>query len=200
MRVAYVRVSTAEQNEERQIAALKNCKIDKWFCEKVSGKDTDRIKLKEMLSFVREGDTVYVMDWSRLSRSTVDLLKIIEGLARKGVKLVSLKENFDTSTPTGRLMLNLIAAINEFERQNLLERQREGIELAKLQGKYTGRKPNKYDERLLAEIVVAIKAKKITVTEAAKRLNVTRATVYNLIQRYDNQQKGQGQKNESKRV
>ena len=158
-------------------------KIDKWFSEKVSGKNTDRPKLKEMLEFVREGDTVYVMDWSRLSRSTVDLLRIIEGLARKKVKLVSIKENFDTSTPTGRLMLNLIAAINEFERQNLLERQREGIEIAKNQGKYTGRKPNKYNEEQLRAIITGIANKTITVTEASRRLGVTRATVYNILKK-----------------
>lgn len=183
MNVAYVRVSTVEQNPERQIKALEVYRIDKWFSEKVSGKNTDRPKLKEMLEFVREGDTVYVMDWSRLSRSTVDLLRIIEGLAHKKVKLVSIKENFDTSTPTGRLMLNLIASINEFERQNLLERQREGIEIAKNQGKYTGRKPNKYNEEQLRAIITGIANKTITVTEASRRLGVTRATVYNILKK-----------------
>lgn len=113
----------------------------------------------------------------------VDLLKIIELLSDKRVKLVSIKENFDTSTPTGRLMLNLIASINEFERQNLLERQKEGIEIAKQQGKYKGRQPNKYDEKLLLETMEALKTRSITVTEAAKRLKVTRATVYNLLKR-----------------
>lgn len=181
--IAYVRVSTVEQNEQRQVQALQRYRIDKWFTEKISGKNTERAKLKEMLSFVREGDTVYVMDWSRLSRSVVDLLKIIEFLADKKVKLVSIKENFDTSTPTGKLMLNLIAAINEFERQNLLERQREGIEIAKQQGKYKGRQPNKYDEELLLKTLQGIHSKTLTVTEAAKRLGVTRATVYNILKR-----------------
>ncbi|MDE6501881.1 MAG: recombinase family protein [Ruminococcus sp.] len=183
MKIAYLRVSTVEQNLERQVKALEVYKIDKWFSEKVSGKNTDRPKLKEMLEFVREGDTVYVMDWSRLSRSTVDLLRIIEGLAHKKVKLVSIKENFDTSTPTGRLMLNLIASINEFERQNLLERQREGIEIAKNQGKYIGRKPNKYNEEQLRAIITGIANKTITVTEASRRLGVTRATVYNILKK-----------------
>ena len=180
-----VRVSTVDQHLERQVKALEVYKIDKWFSEKVSGKNTDRPKLKEMLEFVREGDTVYVMDWSRLSRSTVDLLRIIEGLAHKKVKLVSIKENFDTSTPTGRLMLNLIAAINEFERQNLLERQREGIEIAKNQGKYKGRQPNKYNEEQLRTVITGIANKKITVTEASRRLGVTRATVYNILKKYN---------------
>ena len=183
MNIAYVRVSTVEQNEQRQVQALESYSIEKWFTEKISGKNTEREKLKEMLSFVREGDTVYVMDWSRLSRSVVDLLKIIEYLAGKEVKLVSIKENFDTSTPTGKLMLNLIAAINEFERQNLLERQREGIEIAKQQGKYKGRQPNKYDEELLLKTMQGIRCKTLTVTEAAKRLGVTRAIVYNILKR-----------------
>lgn len=121
------------------------------------------------------------MDWSRLSRSTVDLLRIIKRLAINKVKLVSIKENFDTSTPTGRLMLNLIASINEFERQNLLERQREGIEIAKNQGKYTGRKPNKYNEEQFRAIIADIANNIITVTEASRRLGVTRATVYNIL-------------------
>lgn len=185
MNIAYVRVSTAEQNEQRQVEALKRYDIDKWFIDKCSGKDTYRLQFKEMAEFVREGDTVYVMDWSRLSRSTVDLLKIIDSMSKHNIKLVSIKENFDTSTSTGRLMLSLIAAINEFERQNLLERQREGIAIAKAQGKYQGRKPVKRDDKLVLDLIYAIKAKEITVTDAAKRLNVTRATVYNLIARYE---------------
>ena len=183
MNIGYVRVSTVEQNEQRQIQALKVHKINRLYIDKSTGKNMERPQLKEMLNYVREGDTVYVMDWSRLSRSVVDLLKIIELLSDKRVKLVSIKENFDTSTPTGRLMLNLIASINEFERQNLLERQKEGIEIAKQQGKYKGRQPNKYDEKLLFETMEALKTRSITVTEAAKRLKVTRATVYNLLKR-----------------
>ena len=185
MKVAYVRVSTAEQNEERQVQALKPYEIDKWFTEKISGKNTERPQLKEMLNYVREGDTVLVHDWSRLSRSASDLLGLIEKLSKKNVKLISIKENFDTSTPTGKLMLGLIASINQFERENLLERQREGIAIAKQQGKYTGRKPNKYDEKQLEEIMTGIASKTMTVTEASKQLNVTRATVYNILKRHE---------------
>ena len=139
--IAYVRVSSADQNEARQIEALKNYQIDKWLSEKVSGKNIDdRVQLKNMLDWVRDGDTVYVHVFSRLARSTKDLLSITEQLNAKQVHLVSLKENLDTSTPTGKLMLTMIAAINEFERQNLLERQAEGIALAKERGAYKGRK------------------------------------------------------------
>ena len=117
MKVAYVRVSPAEQNEARQIEALKKHSIEKWFTEKISGKSMDRPQLQSMLDYVREGDTVYIHDFSRLARSTKDLLEIVERLQAKGVHLVSNKENLDTGTPTGKLMLTMIAAINEFERQ-----------------------------------------------------------------------------------
>ena len=139
MKVAYVRVSTVEQNQARQIEALEKFNIEKWYIEKVSGKDTKREQLQLMLDFVREGDEIYVMDFSRLSRSVQDLLDIVEMLNDKKVKLVSLKENLDTSTPTGKLMLTVIGAIAEFERMNILERQREGIAIAKKEGKYKGR-------------------------------------------------------------
>ena len=95
MNIGYVRVSTIDQNEARQVEALKQYKIDKWFTEKVSGKNMERSELKRMLDFCREGDAVYVMDWSRLSRSLKDLLGIIELLDKKHVRLISLKENFD---------------------------------------------------------------------------------------------------------
>lgn len=117
MKVAYVRVSTEEQNEARQIEALKRHSIEKWFTEKISGKSMDKPQLQAMLDYVREGDTVYIHDFSRLARSTKDLLEIVERLQSKGVHLVSNKENLDTGTPTGKLMLTMIAAINEFERK-----------------------------------------------------------------------------------
>lgn len=127
MNIAYVRVSTVEQNEERQLEGLKKYNIEKWFNEKVSAKDTNRPKLKELLEFAREGDTVYIWDFSRLARSTKDLLDIVDIMNDKGINLISIKENLDTTTATGKLMLTMIGAINEFERANLLERQREGI-------------------------------------------------------------------------
>lgn len=101
MRIAYIRVSTIEQSEQRQIEAMQKYDIEKWFTEKVSAKDTNRPKLQEMLDFAREGDTIYIHDFSRLARSTKDLLDIVEMLNNKGVHLISNKENLDTSTPTG---------------------------------------------------------------------------------------------------
>ncbi len=144
--IGYVRVSTHEQNEARQLAAFDERKTDRIFIDKCSGKDTNRPQLKKMLEYVREGDTVIVTEYSRLARSTSDLLSIVEQLAKKSVQLVSLKENLDTSTPQGMLMLTVFAGLAEFERAVILERQREGIAIAKAQGKYKGRKPIPFDE------------------------------------------------------
>ena len=138
--VAYIRVSTIEQNTESQRAILSKIKINKVFEEKISGKNAKRPELQAMLEYVREGDTVYVKDLSRLARNTKDLLNIVEYLTNKGVRLKSIKENIDTSTNFGKLMITFLAAIYEFERANLLERQRDGIAVAKMQGKYKGRK------------------------------------------------------------
>ena len=138
MNIAYVRVSTVEQNEDRQIEALQKHNIEKWFTEKVSGKNTNRPQLKAMLDFAREGDIIFIHDFSRLARSTKDLLDIVDQLNNKGIHLVSNKESIDTSTPQGKLMLTMIGAIYEFERTNLLERQKEGIAIAKRKGIYKG--------------------------------------------------------------
>ena len=182
MKIAYVRVSSADQNESRQVEALKQYSIEKWFTEKVSGKDMEREQLKLMLDFVREGDIVYVMDFSRLARSTKDLLDIIELLKEKHVALVSLKENLDTTTPTGRLMLTMIGAINEFERENILERQREGIAIARAQGKYKGRK--KVTIRNFGGHYERYMRREISKTGLAKELHVSRPTVDRLIREY----------------
>ena len=149
MNLAYIRVSTAEQNEARQVEAMKQYQIDKWFKEKISGKDTNRPELQKLMEFCREGDTIHIHDFSRLARSTKDLLDIVDRLTQKNVYLISNKENIDTSTPTGKLMLTMIAAINEFERTNLLERQREGIAIAKAEGKYKGRKESTFPDAVI---------------------------------------------------
>lgn len=135
MRIAYVRVSTEEQNEARQREALKQYQIEKWYCEKRSAKDTNRPQLEAMLEFARSGDTVYIHDFSRLARNTQDLLQLVQRM-----QLISCREQIDTATATGKLMLTMIAAINEFERSILLERQREGIAIAKREHRYQGRK------------------------------------------------------------
>ncbi len=181
MKIAYVRVSTAEQNEARQIEALQQHGIEKWFTEKISGKDANRPKLQEMLEFVREGDTIYIHDFSRLARSTKDLLEIVEQITAKKVNLVSNKENLDTSTPTGKLMLTMIAAINEFERQNLLERQKEGIEIAKREGKFKGGQVKQIDNAAFEAAYERYQKREINKTEFAALLKVSRPTLDKLL-------------------
>lgn len=177
---AYIRVSTEEQNYESQMEAMKDLEFAKVFTEKRSAKDTNRPELQNMLDYVRNGDTVYVKDFSRLARSTKDLLWIIEKLEQKGVKLVSHKENFDTSTPAGKLMVTMLGAIYEFERANLLERQKDGIAVAKKEGKYKGRKkipkPANWQE-----IYNEWKTRKITAKKACEMLNLKPNTFYNFV-------------------
>ena len=183
MQLAYIRVSTAEQNEQRQLEAMERYHIEKWFIEKVSGKNMDRPKLRELLDFAREGDTIHIHEFSRLARSTKDLLDIVELLNRKGVTLVSNKENIDTSTPTGKLMLTMIGAINEFERTNLLERQREGIAIAKREGKYTGGKKKQIPD--FAAYYEQYRTSRITKTALAKELQISRPTLDRMIADYE---------------
>ncbi len=180
-RIAYVRVSTVDQNEARQVKAIEaETSIDRWFIEKVSAKDTNREQLQQMLEYVRSGDVIYIKDFSRMARSTKDLLEIIEALNQKHVKLISLNERLDTSTPTGKLLVSMIGSINEFERANLLERQKEGIAIAKEKGKYKGRKkvekPSNWDE-----VYKLWKDRLITATEAMNRTQLKRNTFYNFI-------------------
>lgn len=185
MKISYIRVSTVDQHEDRQVKAMENLGIEKWFKEKVSAKDTNRPKLKEMLEFAREGDTIYIHDFSRLARSTKDLLDLVEELQRRNVQLISLKENLDTSTPTGKLMLTMLGAINEFERTNMLERQREGIAIAKEKGMYKGRKkidfPTEWESTYSKW-----KNREITANKAMEILNLKRTTFYKLLNEYEN--------------
>ena len=181
--IAYVRVSTVEQNEARQRESLRKYNIDKWFIEKVSGKDMNRPKLQEMLEYIREDDTVYVLEFSRLGRSTADLLSIVQKIEEAGAKFVSTKENFDTSTPTGRLQMTMMAAIAEFERAMILERQREGIAIAKSEGKYKGRKavcvPN------IGEYYSKYMRRAGTKTSIAAEIGISRTTLDKLFKQYE---------------
>lgn len=185
MNIAYVRVSSVEQNEGRQVEALKKYGIEKWFIEKVSAKNKNRAQLQTMLEFAREGDTIFIHDFSRLARSTIDLLDLVGQLENKNVRLVSSKENLDTTTPTGRLMLTMIAAINEFERMNLLERQREGIEIAKRNGVYKGRNTNKVDEDLFRQGYEKYKNREISKSKLAELIGVSRPTLYRIMKERD---------------
>jgi len=183
-KVSYIRVSSQEQSEQRQIEAMKKHGIEKWFIEKISAKNTNRPQLKAMLEYVREGDIVYIHDFSRLARNTADLLKLVEDFSNRGITLISNKENLDTSTPTGKLMLTVIGAIYEFERAILLERQREGIALAVRAGKYKGRKAVEIQD-FTAHYERYLK-REVNKTQLAKDLCVSRPTLDKLIRENEN--------------
>ena len=179
--VAYIRVSTVEQNTARQKEAFRQAgiKIDKPFTEKVSGKDTNRPQLQAMLDYVREGDTVFIESYSRLARNTRDLLNIVDELEKKGVTVRSVKENFDTSTPQGRLMVTFMQGIAQFERDLIKERQAEGIAIAKEQGKFS--KPTTPKPADWQDLYSKYKTRQMTATALAKQLGISRSLLYKWI-------------------
>lgn len=178
-KLGYVRVSTEQQNNARQVEIMTNYRTDRDFMEYVSGKNTKRAELQALLDYAREGDTVYVESYSRLARNTIDLLDIVSKLEANGVALVSHKEQTDTSTAQGKLMLTVFGALAEFERECLLERQREGIGIAKEQGKYKGRPEKDIPE--FEEYYMLWKEEEITATEVCKKLGISRSTFYRRI-------------------
>ena len=139
---------------------------EKTYIDKQSGKSADRPQLQEMLSFARQGDIIIVESISRLARNTRDLLNIVEQIREKGAQFISLKENIDTESVSGKFMLTVFAAMAELERGYILERQREGIDLAKAQGKYAGRKPIDIDEGEFKRVCGKWRAGEITATAA----------------------------------
>lgn len=146
----------------------------------MSGKNTDRPELKKMMNYVRQGDTVIVESISRFARNTKDLLDLVEQLAEKKVDFVSRKEAIDTTTPSGKFMLTVFGAVAELERNYILQRQREGIDIAKAQGKYTGRKPIRHPE--FEKVTRAWRQGEITAVQAMKKLGMSKATFYRKIQ------------------
>lgn len=175
-RFGYIRVSTAEQNEARQVEALTRQGVEKEdiVIEKRSGKDMERPGLCALLGKVRAGDTVVVQSIDRLGRSTKDVLNIVEALTKKKVQLLSIKENLDTSTDTGKFILTILASFAELERANILERQREGIVIAKREGRYKGRKKKELPG--LEYYYFECQDGKMSLTRAAKLLGVSRST------------------------
>ena len=139
--MGYARISTEGQQVARQEIILQNLGVERVFVETCSGKNTDRPELKKMLTFIREGDTVVIESISRLARNTKDLLLLVDEFSKRGVAFVSQKENIDTTTPTGKFILTVFGAIAELEREYILQRQAEGIAIAKANGVYKGRKP-----------------------------------------------------------
>jgi DNA invertase Pin-like site-specific DNA recombinase len=182
MLVFYIRCSTEDQNEARQMAMAEEHNAEKIFCEKVSGKDTNRDELNKMLAFVREGDTVMTESISRIARNTKDLLEIVEELNEKGVEFVSLKEAIDTRTPQGKFMLTIFAAIAELDREHNRQRQAEGIQEAKkIPGKYQGRKPTDIDKKKFTEMCERWRAGEITAVSIQKRFEISAPTFYKRV-------------------
>lgn len=176
--VAYVRVSTKEQNTGRQLEALKSFSIDRIYEEKVSGKDQNRPQLKAMLDYLRDGDTLYIESFSRLARSLSDLLEIVEKLNSKGVQLVSLKERIDTSTPSGKFQFHVFGALAEFERDLIRQRQREGIDLALKEGRSYGRPRIYINEEKILPVIKRWQSGEITAVEAMKITGLKKNTFY----------------------
>ena len=179
MKIGYIRVSTQEQNTIRQEILMESLGVEEVFIDRISGKNTNRPELQRMMEYVRRGDTVIVESISRFARNTRDLLELIESLTKKGVEFVSKKESIDTTTPTGKFMLTIFGAVAELEREYILQRQREGIAIAKEQGKYTGRKPSQYPN--FERVVTQWQNGEFTATEAMKRLNMSKTTFYRKV-------------------
>ena len=182
MRIGYERVSSETQSILRQEDMMLTQNIEKVYVEKTSGKDRNRPKLKQMLEALQEGDVLIVESISRLSRSTRDFLNILNELQEKGVTLISLKENLDTQTPTGRFMINIFASLAQLEREQLLLRQKEGIAAQRARGIYKGGRPRvEIDSKLLEQVRVRWLRREIYWYEAIVELGVSKATFYRLM-------------------
>jgi DNA invertase Pin-like site-specific DNA recombinase len=179
-KIAYIRVSTEHQNTDLQREAMPS-DIEKVFEEKVSGKSKERPQLKACLTYLREGDELYVYSISRFARNTRDLLEMVEDLTARGVEFISLKEKVDTRTPQGKFILTVWGAMAEMEREQILERQADGIAVAKANGAYTGRQPIKVDEKEFKRVVSIWKKGEITAREAMNRLNLKPNTFYRRV-------------------
>lgn len=184
MKVAYIRVSTAEQNTARQEEAMKGLGIERTFIEKASGRNAERPELINMIDFIREDDVVYIESFSRLARNTKDLITLVEQIQSKGASIVSLKEGFDLTTPAGKMMLTMMGALYQFELECLRERQAEGIAIAKEQGKYKGRKKIELNDKFITAYKRFFN-REIGVAEAMQQAGIkSRTTWYKLVDEY----------------
>lgn len=183
MKLFYCRCSTIEQNEARQLKLAEELGIEKEniFIDKQSGKNADRKALKDMIKFARRGDTIYCESISRIARNTKDLLNIIEELQQKQVDFVSQKESIDTSTPQGRFMLTVFGALAELERECILQKQAEGIAIAKSEGKYKGRKPKEINQEKFKRMCAEWRKGEITAVSIQREFNITAQTFYRWV-------------------
>lgn len=189
-RIAYIRVSSAEQNIARQEELFKELNIDKYYIEKISGKNMkDRFELQKMMEYVREGDIVIVESISRFGRSLQDLLFLINQLNEKGVQFKSIKEgDLDTTTPTGKLVFSIFSSLSEFERETIRQRQAEGIAIAKAKGIYKGRRKKEIDEDELKSMYYRWNEGKVKKKYIAKKLGISISTLdrrFSLLKSYE---------------
>lgn len=174
--VAYIRVSTLVQNTARQLDGIK---LDKVFEDKASGKNTDRLQLTACLAHLRDGDTLHVHSMDRLARNVDDLRRIVKDLTSRGVVVKFHKEGLSFTgddSPMSNLLLSMLGAVAEFERSIILERQREGISIAKSEGRYKGRKPSLTEDRVLELRRRSDAGEKKTAL--AREFGISRETVY----------------------
>ena len=179
MKVGYVLISTKEQNTARQDVLMEKLGVEKVYTDKLSGKDTQRPELQKMMDFVREGDVVVVESFSRFARNTRDLLDLTATLEEKGVRFISQKEAIDTDGPAGKLMLTIFGALAQFERETILERQAEGIAIAKVEGRMTGRPRKAVDT--FENVYLDYKNGKISAAQGARKLGIARSTWYRKV-------------------
>ena len=185
MKIGYMRVSSSSQKLDRQEVIMEKLSVDRIYVDVQSGKNTSRPNLQKMLFEIQNGDTLIVESISRFARNTKDLLSLIEQLEEKGVKFVSQKENIDTSTPNGKFMLTIFGAVAQLERDYLLQRQKEGIAIAKAKGKYRGRKAIEIDEKKFQRLYKEWKSEKLSSKHFMLDLGIKPNTFYRRVAEFE---------------
>jgi len=180
MLLGYARVSTKEQNLDRQLDQLKEAKVEKVFQEKITGTKKDRPELAKLLDQVRKGDTILITDLTRISRSTKDLFNLVSELDSKGINIKSLKESWlDTTTAQGKLMFTIFAGLSQFERDLISERTKEGLKSARARGRFGGRP--KIDLDTIDTALALWDTQKYTAEQISLKLGISKRTLFNYI-------------------
>lgn len=175
----YARVSTSDQNLDRQKDALEKYGTDLLFCEKMSGTKKNRPELDKMLSVIQEGDTIVIESLSRLGRSVKNLAELMELFNSKNIRLISLKETIDTTSSTGRLLFTILSSLAQFERDVLVERTREGLDAARSRGRLGGRP--KSDDNTVKKAIALYNTKQYTLKEITDLTGISKSTLYRAI-------------------